>query len=588
MEVDDDLPPRNSVTTESNNQLSNKRRRPNQGSRERSTPSAQILPDNLVNAVLDAYFSVVHPFIPIIHEMLFRSRLRDPNERPKLVVVLHAMMVCALRYVANERLAVEWLERDPDALQRSREFVVLSGMDGLSVENLQALVIMAFVHIGDGEANKAWPIIGTLTRAAVYLRLHTEAEETERGEVSLNPLFSLPPARVWTETEERRRVFWNVFLLDRFCSTVTGYVGFFEMPSFESNISYQSWNMNLSSEDVHVRLPSDGLYWVKEEPVTTPFFNIWDASLGRIGKSVSFLPSHFTSLADKEKQTSATAPASERVSPDGRAPESRSVDVSTIGSFAYCVEATESLNRVVKFFLQRPVNFQSRQEFSAWLTRFKELDLQLIQYAMHQISWILRGLTAHSWKMFLPRRWKDSNISKEPAFVHMDPNLTLAHITHNTSMILLHQSIAYPRAIILEKVKLASTASAETCQLAASETANIVQKYLQYTPFVGLVNHQFSFCTYLSARVMLSENFSGVPQIIRENYTNIYTGSTLAHSPHRNSRRLPCSAIQSPANVFPLGFNESELEAKLRSNGLCSRSFLSTPNPPKNNGFSPL
>lgn len=195
------------------------------------------------------------------------------------------------------------------------------------------------------------------------------------------------------------------------------------------------------------------------------------------------------------------------MTPDGREPENRPVDVSTIGSFAYCVEATESLNRVVKFFLQRPVDFQSRHHFSAWLTRFKELDLQLIQYASHKLysDVVFQTLTSFSWKMFLPRRWKDSNISKEPAFVHMDPNLTLAHITHNTSMILLHQSIAYPHASIQEKVRLASTASAETCQLAASETANIVQKYLQYTPFVGLVNHQFSLCTYLSARVILGE-----------------------------------------------------------------------------------
>jgi hypothetical protein len=90
----------------------------------------------------------------------------------------------------------------------------------------------------------------------------------------------------------------------------------------------------------------------------------------------------------------------------------------------------------------------------------------------------------------------------------MDPNLTLAHITHNTSMILLHQSIAYPRAHILEKLQLASTASAETCQLAALETANIVQKYLQYTPFVGLVSPQFSFCTFISAHVILGGLFN--------------------------------------------------------------------------------
>ncbi|KAJ5377850.1 uncharacterized protein N7496_005259 [Penicillium cataractarum] len=464
---------RDPVVTAADCQPSHKRRCPEPEGRECSASSAQLPPDDLINAIIDAYFSVVHPFLPIIHELLFRSRLRDPTERPKLIIVLHAMMVCALRYVAHERLAGEWLGLHPDALQRSRDFVLLAGMDDLSVENVQALIMVAFVHVGDGNANKAWPIIGTLTRAVVYLGLHKEPEEDYPGELCLKPLGCLPQARVWTEVEERRRVFWNVFLLDS-CSQIL------------LNHHRISWNINLSSEDIQVRLPSDGLYWAKEEPVTTPFFNIWDASMAKIGKSVSFLPSHFSSLADRDKEAAVTAPTSERVSPVAQAPKNPTVDVSTIGSFAYCIEATESLNRVVKFFLQRPVNFESRQQFSAWLTRFKELDLQLIH-----------------WKMFLPRRWKDSNISKEPAFVHMDPNLTLAHITHNTSMILLHQSIAYPHVTILDKLRSASSGSAETCQLAASETANIVRKYLQYTPFVGLVNAQFAFCAFISARVMI-------------------------------------------------------------------------------------
>ncbi|KAJ5748322.1 uncharacterized protein N7511_010018 [Penicillium nucicola] len=451
---------------------SNKRRCPDTDIREGSSPSAaHFPPDNLLNALLDAYFSVVHPFIPMLHEMVFRSRLRDPTERPKLIVLIHAMMVCALRYVANERLAEEWLQLQPDSLKKSRELVVLSAMEGMSVENVQALLLVAFVHISDGDARKAWPMVGTLARAAVYLGLHAEPEEDQPGERCLTSFRSLSSAQVWTEAEERRRVFWNIFLLDRFCSTTTG------------------WNISLSIEDVQVRLPSDGLYWVKEEPVTTPFFNIWNNSEGKIGKSVSFLPSYLSSLADKE------VPQSGRVS---LAPEARKPDASTIGSFAHCVEATESLNRVVKFFLQQTVNFGKRREFSAWLTRFKELDLQLIQRSLQKAD-----LSYFSWKMFLPRRWKDSNISKEPAFVHMDPNLTLAHITHNTSMILLHQCIAYPRAKILEKLRLANTGSVETCQLAASETANIVQKYMQYTPFVGLVNPQFSFCTFISARVIL-------------------------------------------------------------------------------------
>ncbi|KAB8244933.1 hypothetical protein BDV35DRAFT_381923 [Aspergillus flavus] len=296
-----------STTSASGPETSRKRPCPDPGSSVDYTSQVDLPPDNLINGILDAYFSVVHPFIPILHEPLLRSRLRDPAERPKLIPLLHAMM---------------WSTSHPGALQKSRDFVVLSSIDNLSVESAQSLIIIAFVHICDGNGSKAWPIVGALTRAVVYMGLHIEPDEGQQGDPCIEPIRCLPPARVWTEMEERRRAFWNVFLLDR-------------------------------------------------------------------------------------------------------------------------------------------------------------------------------------WKMFLPRRWKDSNISKEPAFVHMDPNLTLAHITHNTSMILLHQCIAYPRANLVDKLRQASISSAETCQLAASETANIVQKYLQYTPFVGLVNAQFVFCAFVSARVML-------------------------------------------------------------------------------------
>ena len=113
----------------------------------------------------------------------------------------------------------------------------------------------------------------------------------------------------------------------------------------------------------------------------------------------------------------------------------------------------------------------------------------------------MRVLTTQSWKMFLPQKWKDSDISHDKSSVNMDPNLTLAHITHNTSMILLHQHIAYPPPDLQVLVKLPSAHSAETCQLAAVETASISQKYLKHT--AGIVNHQFALCVFVAARTLL-------------------------------------------------------------------------------------
>jgi hypothetical protein len=247
----------------------------------------------------------------------------------------------------------------------------------------------------------------------------------------------VPPSNDWTELEERRRLFWVIFLLDRFCSVSTG------------------WSTSLTSDDVHRRLPADGGFFTREEKVITPYFGIWNKAAARIGRSLAHVPAQYN-----EDDSTAEYPM-------GASPNSANgfIDVSKLGAFAYCIEATESLSQVTTFFLQQRINSYDKEHAVNWLTRFKELDLRLVQ-----------------WKIFLPPRWKDSNISADRTVVDMDPNLTLAHITHNTSMILLHHPIAFPARSWNDYVALPKDCSAQTCELAAVETSNIVTKFLTYTP----------------------------------------------------------------------------------------------------------
>jgi hypothetical protein len=72
-------------------------------------------------------------------------------------------------------------------------------------------------------------------------------------------------------------------------------------------------------------------------------------------------------------------------------------------------------------------------------------------------------------------------------------------------MILLHQHIAYPPVELQTIVRLPSSCSAETCQLAAIETSSIAQKFLTYTEF-EIVVAQFPFCVFVAARVLLGED----------------------------------------------------------------------------------
>lgn len=69
--------------------------------------------------------------------------------------------------------------------------------------------------MGSGHVSKIWPIIGSLTRVVDYLQLTTEPDEESPKRPLLKSLAILSTAHDWTESEERRRLFWSVFLLDR-------------------------------------------------------------------------------------------------------------------------------------------------------------------------------------------------------------------------------------------------------------------------------------------------------------------------------------------------------------------------------------
>lgn len=69
-------------------------------------------------------------------------------------------------------------------------------------------------------------------------------------------------------------------------------------------------------------------------------------------------------------------------------------------------------------------------------------------------------------------------------------------------MILLHHPIAFPPKGWNEYVALPKDCSAQTCQLAAIETSNIVDKFLAHT-LIPFVNVQFSFCAFVAAKTLL-------------------------------------------------------------------------------------
>ncbi|RMJ12491.1 hypothetical protein CDV36_007853 [Fusarium kuroshium] len=340
-------------------------------------------------------------------------------------------------------------------------------MSSLAIENLQALVILAFTTIGNGEPSETWSIIASMTRTVDFLQLTMEGEHAKtRYLVSTTPL---SPPRDWVQEEERRRVFWNVFNLDRYCSIMTG------------------WSAGIPSDKINRRLPANGSYWYAETPVVSPYFAMSvppDTAISSPYAHAQTQCSTCGQISTADTCNSIITAATGAGNPSLNEPSSPS----SMGGFSYAVQATEYLNRIATCFLYPNVEFDDQQQVIAWLTRFKELDLQLVH-----------------WKMFLPKKWRDPNRAPDTSTGphDLDHSMTLAHVTHNTSMILLHQRIAYPPSRQRQVVPLPSSCSAETCRLAATKTSNIAETWLRVCPEKIVVAPQIAFCTYISARLLL-------------------------------------------------------------------------------------
>lgn len=104
-------------------------------------PSQEIL-----GQVLDAYFSTVHHWIPFIHPTRFRARLLDPAESNKVNVLVHSMIVVALRQVKAPGFTLNGSDIEHQ-IRMSRHVVMLNALNDLSIENLQALGLIACDHV---------------------------------------------------------------------------------------------------------------------------------------------------------------------------------------------------------------------------------------------------------------------------------------------------------------------------------------------------------------------------------------------------------------------------------------------------------
>jgi hypothetical protein len=302
--------------------------------------------DTAMGDIVDSYFRRIHPWISIIHEPSFRSRIQDNAHKERLQIVVRSMAVAAFRFCKQSYEYCSTAIVEERIIQLRRE-VMLATLTETSVENVQAMLILIYVDISQDSLLAASSLLGVVWKQIESLELHLETPtQTQAGGIFEKTCTNKMNVG-WIESEEWRRVFWNAFMLDRLCAALLGC-----KPTF----------LGASTSR---KLPVCSSFWYMNQPRSTPYLNLcntWNTGLeDATTLDYSTFAQHISDSAEV-------------------APSGTTSPTSGVGSLAFYVEAVESMSLILSHFLSLEVNYSSKSDVSQWLTRFKELDLHLLRY----------------------------------------------------------------------------------------------------------------------------------------------------------------------------------------------------------------
>ncbi|KAH7350946.1 fungal-specific transcription factor domain-containing protein [Rhexocercosporidium sp. MPI-PUGE-AT-0058] len=278
-------------------------------------------PYDLLYALVDLYFKHVNTWCPILHRRSTLDALFGPSTLDEAdKILLHAIVATTLRFSTDQRLTDDRRTHYHDI---SKQKVLLYGLENSSVKALQALVILALDLVGSSNGPPGWNLLALITRSVVQLGLAVETTS-----VSVSPNYPsiytlramvLPEADNFIEEESRRRLFWMVYLLDRYATIATAF------------------EFALDEKEIDRTLPCRDDQWNKNQPVQTRWFR-----------------------------------TSERTEYDIDKPEN-------LGTFSYYIEILGILSRIHKF-LKKPVDISALSDVEQWQGEYRELDNMLTSW----------------------------------------------------------------------------------------------------------------------------------------------------------------------------------------------------------------
>src|SRR5690242_312347 len=270
--------------------------------------------------VLDAYFCRIQPWLSIVHEPSFRKQFHNQKLSNSMRLVVKAMLVATFPFAEQAKVL------DVEAHKRMREVcksAISMALDTTCIEHVQALLILTYAVIVDGDIRRASSLLGLITRQLEILGVHREHPSESQGQ-SMDASVQIIATTDWISEEEERRLVWNVKILDRLCSALTGDTG---------NVSVSTFSR---------RLPACASFWYSNRQRTTPFHEH------------SNLIDHNNGDAIQNSQAKASS-----------SPTLHMDRCTWKGSLAFFIETVESMGAILHH-LDQTVVYNDRHDVSSW------------------------------------------------------------------------------------------------------------------------------------------------------------------------------------------------------------------------------
>ncbi|KAM3586198.1 hypothetical protein VKS41_002726 [Umbelopsis sp. WA50703] len=165
-------------------------------------------PVDLQEHLIDLYFRHFYPTLPILHKKSFMTRLKSEDDKPD-PLLLNAIFAVASRISPDERVREDPTVPDTagEIFFERAKFLLDQKCDSVSTCTIQALLLLSSHQHGAMKSSRAWLYNGMAFRMANALGLNHNCDS-----------WNIPAS----EREERKRVFWCCFIVDRYTSAAFG------------------------------------------------------------------------------------------------------------------------------------------------------------------------------------------------------------------------------------------------------------------------------------------------------------------------------------------------------------------------------